>query len=217
MLKLYSYWRSSASYRVRIGLALKGVDYEYVAVNIAKDGGEQQYSAEYRALNPQSRVPLLVDGDFRIAQSLAILEYLDSRFPEPALIPKERHERARMSSFCLTIAADIQPLQNTGPLAYLTREFAVSDEKRNAWIRHWIERGLSALEAERRGPTDAAFAFGDRATFADCLLVPQVYNAERFSCDVSKFPRLHAIAKRCRELPAFTKAHPDQQPDAPKK
>ena len=102
-------------------------------------------------------------------------------------------------------------------LANLTKEFAADDDKKNAWIRHWIERGLSALEAERRGPTDAAFAFGDRATFADCLLVPQVYNAERFHCDVSKFPRLYAIAKRCRELPAFEKAHPDRQPDAPRK
>jgi len=215
MLKLYSYWRSSASYRVRIALGLKKLDYEYVAVNIAAGG--EQHKAEYLALNPQSRVPLLIDGDFRLAQSLAILEYLESRTPQPSLLPADPRERARMWAFCLTIAADIQPLQNTGPLAYLTKEFAANEEKKNAWIRHWIERGLSALEAERRGPTDAAFAFGDHATFADCLLVPQVYNAERFSCDVSKFPRLYAIAKRCRELPAFEKAHPDRQPDAPKK
>ena len=215
MLKLYSYWRSSASYRVRIALALKNLDYEYVGVNIT--GAGEQNQPEYRALNPQSRVPLLVDGDFKLGQSLAILEYLESRAPQPSLVPEDSRERARMWAFCLTIAADIQPLQNTGPLAYLAKEFAVDDEKRNVWIRYWIERGLAALEAERRGPTDAAFAFGDRATFADCLLVPQVYNAERFSCDVSKFPRLHAIAKRCRELPAFAKAHPDRQPDAPKK
>ncbi len=212
MLKLYSYWRSSASYRVRIALALKNLGYEYVPVNILKDGGEQ-YGETYRKLNPQSRVPYLVDGEFGIGQSLAILEYLESKFPQPALVPREAQERARMWAFCQAIAADIQPLQNTGPLAYLSREFKVSDEQKNAWIRHWIERGLAALEQERIGVKDSGFVFGDAPTLADCVLVPQVFNAERFACDVSKFPRLHAIALHLREHPAFAKAHPDRQPD----
>ena len=214
-LKLYSFWRSSASYRVRIALALKNLDYEYVAINLTKDGGEQ-LGAAYRAINPQSRVPFLVDGDFSLGQSLAICEYLESRFPLPALIPLDARKRVRMWSFCHTIAADIQPLQNTGPLNYLSQQLKVSDEQKNAWIRHWIERGLAALEQERGDLKDSGFVFGDAPTLADCVLVPQVYNAERFACDVGKFPRLHAIALGLREHPAFAKAHPDRQPDAPK-
>jgi maleylacetoacetate isomerase len=216
MLKLYSYWRSSASYRVRIALALKNLDYEYIPVNIYQGESGEQYGAAYRALNPQSRVPFLVDGDFGIGQSLAICEYLESTFPEPALVPLDARERARMWAFCQTIGADIQPLQNTGPLAYLTRELKASDEQRNAWVRHWIERGLSALEQERGSIKDAGFVFGAAPTLADCLLVPQMYNAERFACDVLKFPRLHAIALGLRQHPAFAKAHPDRQPDAAK-
>ncbi|HZP13965.1 MAG TPA: maleylacetoacetate isomerase [Nevskiaceae bacterium] len=215
-LKLYSYWRSSASYRVRIALALKKAEYEFVPIDISKGMSGEQYGAAYRAINPQSRVPFLVDGDFGLGQSLAILEYLESKFPQPALIPADAKARARMWAFCHTIAGDIQPLQNTGPLAYLTREFKISDEQKNAWIRTWIEKGLSALEQERGTLKDSGFVFGDAPTLADCLLVPQVYNAERFSCDVSKFPRLFAITQRLREHPAFAKAHPDRQPDAPK-
>jgi maleylacetoacetate isomerase len=214
-LKVYQYWRSSASYRVRIGLALKGVEYEYVALDISKDGGEQQFSPEYRALNPQSRLPFLVDGDFRLGQSLAILEYLDSRFPQPSLIPADPRQRARMWAFCHAIASDIQPLQNTGPLAYLGRELKASEEQRNAWVRHWIERGLAALEAERTG-AETPFAIGDAITIADCVLVPQVYNAERFKADVARFPKLYALAERLRQLPAFRQAHPEAQPDAPR-
>lgn len=215
-LKLYSFWRSSASYRVRIALALKKAEYEFVPIDISKGMSGEQYSAAYRALNPQSRVPYLVDGDFGLGQSLAILEYLESKFPEPALIPSDAKQRARMWSFCHTIAADIQPLQNTGPLNYLSQQLKVTDEQKNAWIRHWIERGLAALEQERRDLKDSGFVFGDAPTLADCVLVPQVYNAERFGCDTGKFPRLLAIAYRLRELPAFAKAHPDRQPDAPK-
>ena len=212
-LKLYSYWRSSASYRVRIALALKNLEYQYVPVNIVKDGGEQ-HRAEYRALNPQARVPLLVDGDFALAQSLAILEYLEARFPAPALVPADARERARMWAFCHTIAADIQPLQNTGPLGYLARELGVGEEQRNAWIRHWVERGLGALEQELRGRPETRFALSDTPTLADCVLLPQIYNAERFACDSMKYPRLLAVAQRCRALPEFARAAPEQQPDA---
>lgn len=214
MLKLYSFWRSSASYRVRIALALKGLKYEYVPVSLVKDGGEQNAPA-YRALNPQGRVPLLVDGDFRIAQSLAILDYLEAIAPQPALVPADAQERARMLSFCHAIVADIQPLQNTGPNRYLGEQFGADDAKKAAWNRHWIQRGLEALEAERAGVADAPFAFGATPSWADCVLVPQVYNADRWKCDVKGFPKLYALAQRLMKLPAFAAAHPGQQPDTP--
>lgn len=215
MLRLYSFWRSSASYRVRIALNLKGLAYEYVPVHLTRDGGEQHQPA-YRALNPQGRVPLLVDGDFRLAQSLAILDYLESLGPRPALCPAEPKLRARVLAFCHAIASDIQPLQNTGPLKMLGERFGADDAAKAAWNRHWIEAGLAALEAGRAGAPDTAFAFGDAPTWADCVLVPQVYNAERWQCDVARFPRLFALARRLRELPAFAAAAPERQPDAPK-
>jgi maleylacetoacetate isomerase len=214
-VKLYSFWRSSASYRVRIALHLKGLDYEYVPVHLTRDGGEQNLPA-YRALNPQGRVPLLVDGDFTLAQSLAILDYLESKKAEPALRPAEPKLRARVLAFCHAIASDIQPLQNTGPLKMLGERYGADDAAKAAWNKHWIETGLAALEAERAGQPDTAFAFGDAPTWADCLLVPQVYNAERWQCDVARFPRLYALARRVRELPAFAAAAPERQPDAPK-
>lgn len=213
-LKLYSFWRSSASYRVRIALNLKGLKYDYLPVHLTRDGGEQNQPA-YRALNPQGRVPLLVDGDFKVAQSLAILDYLEALQPQPPLIPAQPTQRARVLAFCHAIASDIQPLQNTGPNQYLGQQFGADDAARAAWNRHWIQRGLEALEREREGG-DAPYAFGDAPTWADCLLVPQMYNADRWGCDTGKFPRLCALARRLRELPAFAAAHPDRQPDAPK-
>ena len=215
MLKLYSFWRSSASYRVRIALNLKGLAYDYLPVNLTRDGGEQNLPA-YRALNPQGRVPLLVDGDFRIAQSLAILDYLEALQPEPALVPRDARLRARVLAFCHAIASDIQPLQNTGPNKYLGDTFGADDAKKAAWNRHWIQKGLEALEAERAGVPDTACAFGDAPGWADCVLVPQMYNAERWGCDASKFPRLAALAQRLRQRPEFAAAHPDRQPDTPK-
>jgi len=214
VLKLYSFWRSSASYRVRIALGLKGLKYEYVPVSLVKDGGEQNAPA-YRALNPQGRVPLLVDGDFKIAQSMAILDYLESLQPQPALVPAEPRLRARMLSFCHAIVADIQPLQNTGPNRYLGEQFGASEERKAAWNRHWIQRGLEALEQERPGAPETPFAFGGAPTWADCVLVPQIYNAERWGCDPGGFPRLYRLAQRLREQPAFLAAHPDRQPDTP--
>ena len=214
-LKLYSFWRSSASYRVRIALNLKGVQYEYVPVSLVKDGGEQN-GPVYRALNPQGRVPLLVDGDFRVAQSLAILDYLEALVPQPALLPADAKLRARVLAFCHAITSDIQPLQNMGPSKYLGETFGADDAKKAAWNRHWIQVGLEALEAERVGVPDTACAFGDAPTWADCVLVPQMYNAERWKCDVGRFPRLYRLAQRLGELPAFAAAHPDRQPDTPK-
>ena len=219
LLQLYSFWRSSASYRVRIALNLKGLKYEYVPVHLTRDGGEQN-AAAYRALNPQGRVPLLADGDFRIAQSLAILDYLEALQPRPALLPAEPRLRARMLAFCHAIVADIQPLQNTGPVKYLADHFGADEAGKAAWNRHWIQRGLEALEQERTlamraGVPDTACAFGDAPTWADCVLVPQVYNAERWQCDVTKFPLLYRLAQRLRERPAFAAALPERQPDAP--
>ena len=215
MLQLYSFWRSSASYRVRIALSLKGLEYEYRAVHLVKDGGEQ-LKPEYQALNPQGRVPLLVDGDFKIAQSMAILDYLEAKSPQPALVPKDAKSRAKMLSFCHAIVADIQPLQNTGPLKALGEQYGFSEEQKAAWIRQWIERGLGALERERAGVPDSKYVFGDSPTWADCVLVPQVYNADRHGADKSKFPRLYELVQRLKALPAFAAAAPERQPDFPK-
>lgn len=215
MLALYSFWRSSAAYRVRIALSLKGQRYEYRAVHLVKDGGEQNAPA-YRALNPQGRVPLLVDGDFRVAQSMAILDYLEAKFPEPALVPAEAKARARLLSFCHSIASDTHPLQNTGPVKYLETEFGLDESQRLNWMRHWIGRGLSVLEQDCAELPLADFVFGAAPSWADCLLVPQMYNAERWGADLAGFPRLHALSLRLRERPEFAAAHPDRQPDAPR-
>lgn len=215
MIKLYSFWRSSASYRVRIALYLKKVPFEYVPVHLVKDGGEQN-KPEYRELNPQGRVPLLVDGEVRLAQSLAIIDYLDSLHPEPRLIPQDALARARVWAFCHAIAADIQPLQNSGVLRYLGETLKRSGEERDMWARHWIQRGLEALEAEQAERPKSKYVFGDEITVADCVLMPQIYNAERFACDTDSLPRLMRIAGHLSEHPAFAAAHPEQQPDAPR-
>lgn len=212
-LQLYSYWRSSASYRVRIALNLKGLDYSLHPVHLVRDGGEQHRS-EFRALNPQGRVPVLVDGDFRLTQSLAILEYLEARFPTPALLPPDERRRALVRSFCQTIAADIQPLQNLSTLHYLSGHFDAGETEKDAWLRHWIENGLVALEEQQRARPKAPFLFGEAPGWAECVLVPQMYAARRFRCDLARFPTLVTVAERCEALPAFAAAHPDQQPDA---
>jgi maleylacetoacetate isomerase len=213
MIKLFAYWRSSASYRVRLALQLKGLAYETVPVHLVRDGGEQ-HGAPYRALNPEGRVPLLVDGDFKLGQSLAIFRYLEDQHPEPAMLPTDVRLRARCWQFCEAINADIQPLQNLGPLNYLTRTLGVSEDQKTAWARHWIDRGLTALEAEIADLPERAFLFGDTASYADCCLVPQLYGARRFGGDLAKYPRLAATAARLEARPDFAAAHPDHQPDA---
>ncbi len=213
MLKLYAYWRSSASYRVRIALHLKGLAFETIPLHLVKDGGAQHAPA-YRALNPEGRVPLLVDGDFKLGQSLAIFGYLESQYPEPRLLPGDLKLRARIWQFCEAINADIQPLQNLGPLGYLTRTLGVSEEQKLEWIRHWIDRGLTALEQEIADLPERAALFGDAPGYADCCLVPQMYAARRFGADLTKYPRLATTSERLEKLPAFLAAHPEQQPDA---
>ena len=215
MLTLYSYWRSSAAYRVRIALNLKGLAYQQVPVHLVKDGG-QQHSADYLALNPQGLLPLLVDagnGGVRIAQSLAILEYLDEVFPVPALLPTDPVQRAQVRALALHIACDIHPLNNLRVLQYLSGELGASDEAKNAWYRHWVDKGLAAVE-QGLAVFGGRLSLGERPGYLEACLIPQLYNARRFDCDLSGYPRILAIAARCEALDAFKNAAPEVQPDA---
>jgi maleylacetoacetate isomerase len=212
MLKLHSYFRSSAAYRCRIALNLKGLAHELAFVHLIKDGGQQNAPA-YRALNPQGLVPALeVDGQ-AITQSLAIIEYLDEAHPEPKLLPGDALQRARIRAFALAIACDIHPLNNLRVLNYLKGPMGKDQAAADAWYRHWVENGLAACEALLPA-SKSRFCFGDAPTLADVCLVPQVYNARRFKCDLSKLPRLVAIDEACRALPAFANAAPEAQADA---
>lgn len=213
-MQLYSYFRSSAAYRVRIALNLKNLPYDYLAVHLLKDGG-QQLSDSYRALNPSALVPTLVDGDTVIGQSLAIIEYLDETHPQPALLPASPHARARVRAIAQAIACDIHPLNNLRVLKYLKHALQVTEEAKTAWYRHWVETGLTALEAQLAGsPQTGRYCHGDTPTLADLCLVPQVANAQRFDCDLGAMPTTLRIVAACNELPAFQQAAPANQPDA---
>jgi len=213
-MKLYNYFRSSASYRVRIALNLKGLDYEYVSVHLTRNGGEQ-FADAYRALNPQALVPVLHDGDRVLTQSLAIIEYLDETRPEPPLLPKTPAERARVRALAQTVACEIHPLNNLRVLRYLTDTLGVSEETKNKWYQHWVGLGLQAIETQlATSPYTGKFCHGDTPTLADCCLVPQLFNARRFKCDLSGFPTLLRIEQNCNALPAFQRAAPERQPDA---
>ena len=213
-IELYSYWRSSASYRVRIALNLKALPYVLHAVNIMKEGGEQ-FSPAYRAVNPQSRVPTLVHDGQRFVQSLAIIEYLDETFPDHRLIPRDPVDRARVRMLSQIIACDIQPMQNTSTTKYLKEVLKLDDEAVNAWLREWIRRGLDAYAAYLdRDHLSGKFSHGDTPTMADCCLVPQLYAAQRFGVDPTGYPRLNLIWENCNRMPAFAAAHPSKQNDA---
>ncbi|ARP82625.1 maleylacetoacetate isomerase [Bordetella genomosp. 8] len=213
-MQLYSYFRSSAAYRVRIALNLKGLPYEYVPVHLVKDGG-QQLKPEYTRLNPQALVPTLVDGDAVLTQSMAIIEYLDETHPQPPLLPDTPIARARVRALAQGIACDIHPLNNLRVLRYLKRELDLPDQARDTWYRHWVESGLLALERMLAdSPDTGAFCHGDAPTLADACLVPQVYNARRLDCDLSAMPTIVRIDAACLALPAFAQAAPDAQPDA---
>lgn len=213
-MKLYTYFRSSAAYRVRIGLNLKGLAVDSVPVHLIKDGG-QQLGAEYRAVNPNALVPALQDEGTTITQSLAILEYLDETYPTPPLLPATPAARARVRALALQIACDIHPLNNLRVLKYLVKEAGVSEEVKNAWYVHWVQQGFAALELQlARSPETGRFCHGDQPTLADCLLVPQVFNAVRFNIDMGPYPTIARIAAACDALPAFAAAHPSRQPDA---
>ena len=213
-MKLYTYWRSSAAYRVRIALNLKGIDYTSLAVDLLRNGGEQKQSA-YRAVNPQGLVPALdVDGEV-LAQSIAILEFLEERQPEPALLPTGSTSRAVVRSIMQSIACDIHPLCNLRVLKYLAEELKQEEIQIDAWYRHWIEAGLGPLEALVTEHGSANFCVGETITLADVCLIPQLYNAHRFDCDTSAYPRLTAIEQHLLTVPEFAAAAPERQPDAP--
>ncbi|TVQ39773.1 MAG: maleylacetoacetate isomerase [Wenzhouxiangella sp.] len=211
-MTLYSYWRSSASYRVRMALNLKGLDYLIRPVHLVKDGG-QQLAPEYLALNPQGLVPALVDGDTVITQSLAMLEYLEERHPAPALLPADPAGRARVRAIAGAIACEIHPLNNLRVLKYLVGELGASEERKLAWYRHWTESGLSAVE-KMLGQGTGAFCQGDEPGIADCCLLPQVYNARRFNCDLSGFTEVLRISENLEALDSVRQAAPENQPDA---
>jgi maleylacetoacetate isomerase len=211
-MKLYGYFRSSAAYRVRIALGLKGLPYEYAAVHLRK--GEQR-TATYRALNAQALVPTLEDDRGSFTQSLAIIEYLDERYPQPPLLPDVPEARARVRAIALAIACDIHPLDNLRVLQYLLRTLGVSEDAKNAWYRHWIDVGLSALESQLAGEAATrTFCHGDSPTLADVCLVPQLANARRSSIPLDAYPTLLRIEAACNALPAFAAAAPEKQPDA---
>ncbi|MDF2179574.1 maleylacetoacetate isomerase [Aliiglaciecola sp. CAU 1673] len=214
-IKLYGYWRSSASYRARIALNLKQVDYEYVPVHLVKNGGEQHMEA-YRSLNPAELLPTLVDEDEDIilTQSLAIIEYLDERFDTGIqLLPEHKLQRARVRAVAYDLAADIQPLGNLRVLQYLEANFGADAQTKAAWARHWIEKGFGAIE-KRIQNTAGQYCFGFDVSLADVCLVPQVYNAKRFNVDMEAYPLISRIADNCNKLEAFIQAQPENQPDA---
>lgn len=213
-MKLYGYFRSSAAYRVRIALNLKGLAYETVPVHLLKEGG-QQFSPEYRALNPIALVPTLVDGDFTLTQSLAIIEYLEETYPLPPLLPSGAQDRARVRAIAQTIACDIHPLNNLRVLRYLKHELKAGEEERNAWYRHWVSQGLAAVEKMLTGSARTGrYCYGDEPSLADACLVPQVANARRLDCDLSALPIIVRIDAACASLAAFEQATPARQPDA---
>ncbi|RFB65631.1 MULTISPECIES: maleylacetoacetate isomerase [unclassified Herbaspirillum] len=213
-IHLYSYFRSSASYRVRIALHLKGQSYDTVPVHLLNNGGEQ-YAPAFSALNPQSLVPVMEEEGRHITQSLAILEYLEERFPTPALLPPGLLDRAHVREISLAIACDIHPLNNLRVLRMLKQELGVTEEVKQQWIQHWIALGFGALEKQLAASTQRGrFCFGDTPTMADCCLIPQIFNARRFNVDMMRYPTLAAIEEACNGLEAFQLAQPSAQPDA---
>ncbi len=210
-LKLFGRAQSSAAFRVRIALNLKELAYEHAPVDLGR--GEQR-AADYLAVNPQGLVPTLVDGDTVLTQSIAILEYLDEKWPEPPLLPASAVERARVRALAQVVACDIHPLNNLRVLNYLVGDLGHDKNDRLAWYRHWIATGLTGLEALAAGhPSTAAFCHGASPTMADICLVPQIFNAKRYQCPLDDYPTLIAIFDNCLALPAFDTAQPAKQPD----
>lgn len=213
MIKLYSYFRSSSSYRVRIALNIKNLPHEIVPVHLLNNGGEQ-FSEEFSKLNKAHRIPVIVHDDRTIAQSVAIMEYLDASFPEHPLYPRDEGQKALARQLIEIINSDIQPLQNLSVLKKLVKEHGFSEEEKVAWIKHWITLGFESFESLLES-SSGNFCMGDSAGVVDCYLVPQVYNAVRFGVDMSRFPKIAEINERCLALESFQKAHPDNQLDTP--
>lgn len=215
MYRLHNYYRSSASYRVRIALNLKGIAYEYVPWHLTRNGGETA-RPEFLALNPEGLVPVLETADGQhLTQSLAIIEYLDALHPAPALLPADPLARARVQALAQLIACEIHPINNLRVLQYLTGRLGISEADKNAWYRHWVETGLRAFEAQlRASKATGRFCHGDTPTLADCCLVPQIFNAQRFGCDLGFATETLRIHANCEALEAFHAASPERQPDA---
>lgn len=207
-MKLYNYFRSSASYRVRIALELKGLAPDIVQVHLGK--GEQRME-EFLSLSPQGLVPVLEDGEVVLSQSLAIIEYLEELYPEPRLLPGIPSERAHVRELALSVACDIHPLNNLRVLQYLTADLCISEEDKLRWYRHWIKTGLMALEEMLvESPLTGSFCFRDQPTLADICLIPQLYNARRFECPLEEYPTILGIEEACLHLPAFTETAPKE-------
>ncbi len=213
-MKLFTYFRSSAAYRVRIALNLKGLGYDAVPVHLVRDGG-QHLAAEYRAINPSGLVPTFQDDAITLTQSMAILEYLEEAYPDVPLLPKGAVARAHVRELAQIIACDIHPVNNLRVLKYLVKQLGQGEEAKTDWYRHWVIEGFRSLEAHLARHLDTGtFCYGHTPTIADCFLVPQVFNAQRFDIDVTAYPTISRINDMCVDLPAFKAAHPAQQPDA---
>jgi maleylpyruvate isomerase len=209
-VELYNYFRSSASYRVRIALALKGLDYDYKVVQLQKN---EQFNESYAAVSASRLVPLLKDGEHVVTQSLAIIEYLEETHPEPPLLPADPVGRARVRTLSLDIACEIHPLDNLRVLRYLVRDLKVSDDDKNRWYRHWVETGLETVERQLAA-APSRFCHGERPTMADCVLVPQIFNAQRFECRLDHVPNVMRVFGECMTLDAFENTRPEKCPDA---
>lgn len=210
-LQLFSYFRSSSAYRVRIALNIKQIPYEIIAIHLLKDGG-QQYLEEYRAINPSAQVPTLVDNGNAIGQSLAILEYLEEQFPQTPLLPKPFLDKAIVRQMSEIINSGMQPLQNLSVTNYLSHHLSISEEQKKQWLSTWMQRGFESLECLFE-KYSGQFSFGDKVTLADCCLIPQVFSAQRFGVDLSPFPKTLEIYKTALQLTAFINASPERQAD----
>ena len=208
-MELYNYHRSSASYRVRIALAIKGLEYDYRPVHLAKN---EHFSESYAGVSAARLVPLLRDGDHTLTQSLAIIEYLEEAYPQPPLLPALPAERARVRALALDIACEIHPLNNLRVLRYLVRDLKVGEDDKNRWYRHWVECGLEAVERQLAA-RPGTYCHGEAPTMADCVLVPQIFNAQRFDCRLDHVPQVMRVFEACMKLPAFEQTRPENCPD----
>ena len=211
-MELYNYFRSSASYRVRIALALKGLDYDYIPVHLLKN---EQLAADFAEFAPARLVPVLKDGDQFLTQSIAIIEYLEETHPQPPLLPGNAFQRARIRALAQDVACEIHPINNLRVLRYLVRDLKVSEDDKNRWYRHWVETGLEVVERQlAASPGTGRFCVGATPTLADCVLVPQIHNAQRMECRLDQVPTVMRVFGECMQLDAFAKTQPSACPDA---